>query len=458
MKLSSTGFSSPLFSFFIPLCLFLLNLREMLDILLTGNNPPLYEIFLHYWIKAFGIEPWAVRMPSLIFSALTAPVIYRIGQRYATARAGVIAAAIFTISTMHIYFSHEARVYSLFVLLATLSLYFYLGIAREPGRKRNYVLLFITNLVLIYSHYFGFFVLLVELVSLPLIEHRRRAVKGVLVMMAALAVCYTPMIVVFLQRAQESVEGTWVSAPAITEVYGNLNRFLNNKYNTLVLIILFAGAFTARILKKDLARHIKAFRGDRNIMIILLWFGVPYLLMFIVSFKVPMFIDRYILYTSIPFYLVIGILISRFVNHTIFQGIAAGIFLLSMVLTMQINPDNDRRMREWVEEVKSRKSPGTLVLLAPGYADIGFAYHYNIEYFKDYKRMRQLLNGDNIFPINSADAAEQQLKRYNGDCIYLEAGTEFIDPENRILKTLAARYKNHEQFFVYKIYFIHRFY
>lgn len=485
MKLSSQGFSSPLFSGILPLCIFLLSLivrfiyidgrdialdepfsifhaqmsiPEMLAVLNTGNNPPLYELFLHFWIKIFGIEPMAVRLPSVIFSALTAPVIYYIGQRSMGIKAGVIAAFIFTLSTMHIYFSHEARVYSLFVLLASLSLYFLLRIFQEPGRKKFYLLLFITNLALIYSHYFGFFVLMLEVLSCLLTATGRRALKGMVLVMIGLGIAYLPIIGIFFNRVGASSSGTWVSKPGVTEIYGNLNRFLNNKYSMLVLIIIFVIMLLARFIKKDLGYYAKSLLKDTYRLTIFLWFVVPYLLMFLFSFKFPMFIDRYILYTSIPFYLLIAMALTWFVTKPMLQGAAACILLVSMCITVEINPDNDRRMNEWVETVRSLKSSNTLVILAPDYAALGFAYHYNRAYFTDYRNTITRLGKDNIFPVNSADAARSLLSKSSGDCLYLDAGAEFIDPSRAILNAIASRYAHHQEYFVYKIYYIHRFY
>src|SRR5689334_3793457 len=47
------------------------------------TNPPAYYVFLHAWIAAFGSSEVAVRLPSVLASAATVPVVYAIGHHLA---------------------------------------------------------------------------------------------------------------------------------------------------------------------------------------------------------------------------------------------------------------------------------------------------------------------------------------------------------------------------------------
>ena len=103
-----------------------LSIHGIITELAKGNNPPLYELFLHFWTGLFGINPFAVRIPSVIFSVLTALVIFRIGIRFFSLKMAAVSTILFALSNYHTMLAHEARVYSLFGLLAALSMFVFL--------------------------------------------------------------------------------------------------------------------------------------------------------------------------------------------------------------------------------------------------------------------------------------------------------------------------------------------
>lgn len=434
------------------------NLPDIVQMLKSENNPPLHFFLLHYWIRLFGISAFSVRFLSLLFSSLTSTMLFKIGNKFFDLKTGVTAALIFTFSTMHIYFSHEARVYPLFALLTSLSLLFYLQIIAHPDEKRGYAFLLLSNILLIYSHYFGFFVVFVELVGILFIKNKSKVFKKLAIVFILLIVSYIPNIAIFANRFLESRSGTWVTAPEIGQSYGFLNLFINGKYNMMVFLLIVIASGIILLYQKKILERIKFLSGNIFIKIIFIWFVIPYFLMFIISFKLPMFIDRYILYTSIPFYLIIAVALNYFVEKRNYRIAAITLFIVSLIYTVNLNPDNNRRLKEAVEKVKELKKENDAVIISPNYADLGFTYYYNINYFKDYDNIKRLLSNEGIYPVSNVEEAERVIEERKADVIYFEAGNEFVDPDNLIYKKLESSYLHKEQFFVYQIYYINRFY
>lgn len=104
----------------------------------TGNNPPLHEWILHYWMLCFGDGAFAVRFLSLLFSSLTTALIFVLGKQIndgsdnlnetgKNVSLGMIAAILFLSSNYTTFLAHEARTYNLTLFLGVLSTILLLG-------------------------------------------------------------------------------------------------------------------------------------------------------------------------------------------------------------------------------------------------------------------------------------------------------------------------------------------
>jgi len=79
-------------------------------------HPPLYYLTLKTWTNIFGWSEISLRMPSVIFSLITVYLVYLIG--------GIWPATITGLNPLLIYYSQEARMYSMVTMLLTMALYF----------------------------------------------------------------------------------------------------------------------------------------------------------------------------------------------------------------------------------------------------------------------------------------------------------------------------------------------
>ena len=91
------------------------------DWMVRETNPPLYYSMLHLWMLALGSGAAAVRSLSAIASVAAIPLIYWIGRKIASKRAGLIAALLAALWCHQIYYGQEARGYVFGVLGALIA-------------------------------------------------------------------------------------------------------------------------------------------------------------------------------------------------------------------------------------------------------------------------------------------------------------------------------------------------
>ncbi len=150
------------------------------EVRLSESNPPLYYALAWGWAKVFGLGEVGLRSLSALFGAATIPVAFFIGRELSGRRAGYIAAAIIAVNPMLIWYSQEARAYSLLVFFCALSFLFFLRVLRS-AENRDLALWSLASIGAITSHYFAVFPVAIEAVWLLYVmrEEWRRAALAV---------------------------------------------------------------------------------------------------------------------------------------------------------------------------------------------------------------------------------------------------------------------------------------
>ena len=136
--------------------------REPLQMIRQATSdptPPFYYLILHYWMVLFGDSEFSVRSLSAIAGSLSIPVLYRVGTLLFSRTTGLLAAAIFAVSELQIYYSQEVRVYSLFCLLALISFYFFIKIVQGASGRLWLAGYVVSTVLLMYAHVYGLFIL-----------------------------------------------------------------------------------------------------------------------------------------------------------------------------------------------------------------------------------------------------------------------------------------------------------
>lgn len=350
-------------------------------------NTPLFLILLHFWIKLFGYNATFLRILPLLFNSLTVLVIYQTGKRFFHYKYAITASLLFILSFSHFFHGLEVRSYSMFTLAVSLSLYSFFDLINGSS-KGSVVRLVLSNLFVVYSHYFGWFIILSEAIGILLYLNNRKALIKLTSSIFLTVIGFAPMIKIMVKQFYHSSKGTWLSSPSSSDYKKEL-LFLFNHQSVLVaiLMILIAG------LLLYLFRYFKyrEWKLDdyRNYITLLLWSLIPYTLMFFISSKIPVFTGRYILYTAPGFYLLVTTAIGLLLNkNRILEVLALSMVVILMAFNLRILPHDFgwrdiKKTAAYITE-SEKELHKRAILVYPAWVDLEFIYHYNPELFKEY--------------------------------------------------------------------------
>ncbi len=271
---------------------------DFLAMLRTENNPPLYFILMKAWAAVVPLEAAWLRIPSAIASSFVVLPLFLIGKRLGGTLAATAAALVFMLNGYHYGFAHEVRAYALFTLLTATAMWQLLRAAN--GRVRAMTWLLVTDMLLVYTHFFGWLVVGPQLLLILAIREFRPLLRKWCMMVVLLLLAYAPYAYIFLSRVKESVvQGTWLESPAVEEVYNMLWRWSNAPvlavaFLALVIFTVFRDRFATPALK-----------------LASIWAFIPLVGMFILSYWVPVFLDRYLVFAAPGWALLIGLALAR---------------------------------------------------------------------------------------------------------------------------------------------------
>lgn len=128
-----------------------LPLQQILTEFPGVNAHPLFSVLAHASLEAFGESTWALRLPAAIFGVVSVGMVYVLGARLMSRAEAWAGAALLATSYHHIWFSQNARGYTLLGALTLLSTLFLIR-AADTGRPREYVLYALACAAGVYTH------------------------------------------------------------------------------------------------------------------------------------------------------------------------------------------------------------------------------------------------------------------------------------------------------------------
>jgi uncharacterized membrane protein len=130
-----------------------LGLSSVNAVLRRNVHLPAYFYLMHYWVEWFGSSEFSLRFPAAIFGALAAVALFFLGKELFGILTGALSALLMALAPEEIYFSQQARMYSLLGLLAISSTYLLVLLRRHTQKRWLYVAYALISIVWLYAHY-----------------------------------------------------------------------------------------------------------------------------------------------------------------------------------------------------------------------------------------------------------------------------------------------------------------
>jgi len=312
------------------------------------NHPPLYYLTLKLWSDIFGYSEVALRSLSVLFGLGTIYLVFKIGETFSK-KTGLLAALFIATSQFHIYYSQEARMYSMAAFLAALAFYLFLK------EKWPYFALVIT--LLIFTDYVPVFLLPVFVLIGIADEKPAKWWKRLFLChlpLLILGLIWAPILLVQMQGGRWLLETlpAWsrlaggatpkqVALVWMKFVFGRISLYNKALYYTLT------GLFSIPFL----ITFLRSWQDRKKTYLLWLYLAVPLFIGFITSFIFPNLIYFRFLYILPAFYLLAAYGIGKFRGKSLFLLIA--LILSGNALSFLIYIKEPYLHREaWRESVK----------------------------------------------------------------------------------------------------------
>ncbi len=344
---------------------------------LNDTTPPFYYMLLWFWIRLFGISEFAARSLSAIFGTISVLVIYYLGKEIFNKEVGIISSIILSVSPIHIYYSQEARAYSLVILMTILS---FLFLYRAQKNRLYYPAYIIATALLIYTHYYTFLVILLQnIFFLYKIdkEGRHRQLFRWLRIQFYILLLILPWLPIFFFQIYFKIKYSHnfpIFPMTISAVLNTFIRFAGNKILVIVYIFLWI-VLLVWIYRKKVIRDIC------RVNFLQTWFVFPILSLICISYVFQIFYHyRYVLFCIIPIYILAAYVISQIIGRPLIKLILI-ILIISLSLHTAIhnlNTYDKYQFRQASEYIKNNGNPGDIVII-----NDQCRHYYTFAYYHD---------------------------------------------------------------------------
>jgi hypothetical protein len=359
-------------------------------------HPPAYQLLLFY-VERISQSEEALRLPSILFGALTAPLLAHLAlrMRFSTGTA-CLSALLLALSPFHIWISQLVRPYAMLVFLSTLLGLLTLREAQSVpgGNTGGRIAYVVIGIVIAYTHYFGTLCCFLSSAAL-LVFGRGRLWSRAFALLPPLS--FVPWIPVALSQIRR---GSYIENTFAPTLMGAWRAFAGwNSPGMAVLALLVALGFVRLALsRRSAARSILA-----------AWMVLPVLASLLVSILVvPVMTSRNLTVVIPPVALLAGLALdwpASAMARPIAARMSAVLLLLASLTAVRCFVANPERaqFREAAAFYVERVAPMDSCLVV--------SYAWNDDYIGYYSNARGIGFHSDVRPVPGRSCLDEMTER-----------------------------------------------
>ncbi len=292
-------------------------------------HPPLYYWILRLYTYVFGDGLLSLRALSIFFGLLTIYAGYLfVKKAFGNEKLALVAALFLAINPFQIQYALEARMYTLGTFLVLISSWLLLK-ALEDNKYKYWIWYGIATAAALYTHYYLVFSIAAQGLYLLYLFIREKQINfraiGSYVLAALL---FVPWIPTFLEQIKRVTASYWIPEPDRWSVPSTIFKMVfggqGNDHTTL---------FFATII--GVAALIYFFKETKPPIrwLVILGLIVPFAAALLLSFKQAIYLDRYFVFASLYFSILIAATFFQVPKYTtrralivIFVAVSIGLF------------------------------------------------------------------------------------------------------------------------------------
>lgn len=362
----------------------------------------LYYFGEKIWCAAFGTSEASLRFPSVIFGVLAVWGVFLAGRVMFGPGTALCSALLLAVNPFAVFYSQEARPYSLFLAAAVFSVYFTLCLLRRPhkGWMLGYA---VATTIALYSHPLGPLLLLVHGTAWLVYRNDERfpAARGLRVPLQSVllvVLLYLPQLALMWRTVGRKIAGTsnasWIPVPSPQALMATvLHYFMLPQLLPLAGLCIAAGLiFSLRNRERGSGRGLLVL-----LSILLAFIAAPWVTSRLLT---PIYVDRYTIPALAGIVLGLGWALCQFPRPLRVILVVVWLVLSGFTLGKYYTGLDKEPWREAAQWVQRNAQPGDVVILNAFYTRDTFSY-----YFHDYPGVRVIAprTGDRV-PQSLLDA------------------------------------------------------